>query len=119
MLGGSPAAPPFASIKGCGPLILLLVRLLTTERAIEMTSSSDEGAECDGGRELELSTDQEGVSDSISACARVPISQLSCVSYAIRSTVRNDAPVCGALREARLHLVELVVGEALRVHWRE
>lgn len=85
MLGGSPAAPPFASISGCGPCTSAFVRFCTTSRAIEMTSSREDGACCDGGRPLLLSTEYEEVSSSMSASVRVPISQLQIPRACLRT----------------------------------
>ena len=64
------------------------------------------------------------MSNSVSACARVPISQLS-VNASVgqsrieRSSAQRYAPVCRALCEAGLDIVELVARELLGVSERD
>ena len=78
LLAGSAALPSFAT-SGCGPVspLVAFVRFTSTAAARSSTVCREEGASCEGGTFAEvLSTEKDGVSSSMSVCARVPSSQL-------------------------------------------
>lgn len=92
-LDAGSAAEPSSGKSGWGSLRLseemVWERLETTAAMMEKTVSSESGAEVDGGtdvEELSVRTEKEGVSSSISACSRVPNSQLQRVGQHEAST---------------------------------